>query len=113
MAANDGYLDDENRDTPDWIELRNPNSFPVSAAGYRLRDSGNLWTIPDGTTIAAGGHLRIFASGKDRRDPSRNLHTNFSLSADGIPRQPNPGNRQQRRRSARTAHRISPHGPDR
>jgi hypothetical protein len=83
MAANDGYLDDENRDTPDWIELRNPNSFPVSAAGYRLRDSGSLWTIPDGTTVGAGGYLRIFASGKDRRDPTRNLHTDFSLRSDG------------------------------
>lgn len=83
MAANDGFLADENGDTPDWLELRNPNAFSVSAGGWRLRDSGSDWVIPASTIITGNGYLRIFASGKDRTDPTRNLHTNFSLSADG------------------------------
>ena len=83
MAANDGFLADENGDSPDWLEIHNPNAFSVSAGGWRLRDSGSDWVIPANTIIQGNGHLRIFASGKDRSDPSRNLHTNFSLSADG------------------------------
>jgi hypothetical protein len=84
MAANDGYLDDENGDTPDWIELRNPNSFSISIAGYRLRDGGGSdWAFPANTFLAGNSYLRVFASGKDRTNPVQNLHTNFSLSADG------------------------------
>ncbi len=84
MAANDGYLDDENGDTPDWIELRNPNAFTISVEGYRLRDGGGSdWVFPAQTFITGGGYLRVFASNKDRTNPALNLHTNFSLNADG------------------------------
>lgn len=84
MAANDGYLDDENGDTPDWIELRNPNAFTISVEGYRLRDGGGSdWVFPAQTFITGGGYLRVFASNKDRTNPAQNLHTNFSLDADG------------------------------
>lgn len=84
MAANDGYLDDENGDTPDWIEIRNPNAFAISMAGYRLRDGGGSdWAFPAGTFLAGNGHLRVFSSGKDRTNPAQNLHTNFSLNSDG------------------------------
>ncbi len=84
MAANDGYLEDENGDTPDWIEIRNPNAFAISLAGYRLRDGGGSdWAFPAATFVGGNGHLRVFASGKDRTNPAQNLHTNFSLSADG------------------------------
>ena len=83
MAANDGFLADENGDTPDWIELRNTNATPLDMAGYRLRDSGADWVFPAGVIIPPGGYLRVFASGKDRRMPGSNLHTDFSLSSDG------------------------------
>ncbi len=84
MAANDGVLLDEDGDTPDWIELRNPNAFSVGAAGYRLRDGGGSdWVIPAGVFISANGHLRLFASGENRTNPSANLHTNFSLGGGG------------------------------
>lgn len=84
MAANDGYLADENRDTPDWIELRNPNASALPVSGYHLRDGGGSdWVIPPGVTIAAGGYLRIFASGKNRAVAGQNLHTDFSLGSDG------------------------------
>lgn len=84
MAANDGYLADENRDSPDWIELRNLNAAALSVAGYHLRDGGGSdWVIPAGVTIPAGGYLRIFASGKNRAVAGQNLHTDFSLGSDG------------------------------
>ncbi|GAA1439090.1 lamin tail domain-containing protein [Leifsonia poae] len=41
----------------DWIELTNTGSTRVDASGYILRDNDDThaFTIPDGTTIAAGG----------------------------------------------------------
>ena len=35
------------------------------------------------TTIAPGGYIVVFASGKDRRTPGSELHTSFSLAAAG------------------------------
>jgi hypothetical protein len=34
-------------------------------------------------TIPAGGYLVVYASDKNRRDPTKELHTNFSLEANG------------------------------
>lgn len=50
---------------PDWIELYNPNSTPVTIGGYKLYDGGgNQGTkpkleIPAGTTIPANGFVVI------------------------------------------------------
>src|SRR4030095_7725246 len=40
------------------------------------------WPMPS-ARIAAGGFLTIFASGKDRKDPRSELHTNFRLDTTG------------------------------
>lgn len=85
QASNDSVLADDDGDFSDWIELHNPDNFSVALAGYHLTDSAtNLrkWTFPD-VSLAPGGYLIVFASGKNRADPSRPLHTDFSLSADG------------------------------
>jgi hypothetical protein len=85
MAANDGGLADEEGEFSDWIEIHNPEVAPISLAGYHLTDNAaNLseWTIP-AITLNPGAYLVIFASGKDRTDPARRLHTDFQLSADG------------------------------
>src|SRR5262249_1202130 len=53
--------------------------------GYHLTDNtDNLskWTFP-AIDLGPGGYLVVFASGKNRTDPSRRLHTNFQLSAEG------------------------------
>jgi hypothetical protein len=79
-------LQDEDGDRPDWIELFNPAGDPVSLNGiYLTDDPENLtkWPIPN-VSLAGGGYLVIFASSKDRRPVNGdNLHTNFSLNANG------------------------------
>ena len=79
-------LTDEDGDTPDWIELYNPDGGSISLGGmYLTDDSTNLtkWLMPN-VSLGGGGYLVIFASSKDRRPTNGdNLHTNFSLSAGG------------------------------
>jgi len=85
MAANKSGLTDEDGDFSDWIEVCNPDSTPVSLAGYHLTDNAaNLgkWTFP-AVTLNPRGYMIIFASGKNRTDPAGRLHTSFKLSAGG------------------------------
>ncbi len=85
MAANTNGLTDEDGDYSDWIELHNPNSWTVNTAGLALTNEITLpdkWLLPI-HAIPPGGYLVIFASGKNRALPGRQLHTNFSLTAAG------------------------------
>src|SRR5688572_4116800 len=85
MAANSKSLADDEGTFSDWIELHNPDSSPVSLAGWFLTDAaGNRtkWELP-AVTLAPGGYMVVFASNKNRRDPNAPLHTNFALSAGG------------------------------
>ena len=81
-----GTLADEDDDTPDWVELFNPDAAAADLGGLYLTDdfdSPTKWQFPD-VSIPAGGYLVVFASSKDRiPTDGSNLHTNFSLSADG------------------------------
>lgn len=85
VADNDGsYLDSEG-EASDWIELHNSGAIPASTDGLYLTDrASNLtkWFLPD-ILIPAGGYTTVFASGKDRRNPLLELHTNFSLAGSG------------------------------
>ncbi|HUF60955.1 MAG TPA: CotH kinase family protein [Verrucomicrobiales bacterium] len=75
---------DSDGDAVDWIEIHNPGPAELQLGGYYLTDSAEFpdqWRIPD-QTLAAGGHLLIFASGKDRVD-SGELHANFRLEENG------------------------------
>lgn len=85
MAANTTTLADDDGHFSDWIELSNPGSEPASLAGWYLTDNRanrTKWAFP-AVTIPGGGFLVVFASGKDRRDPARTLHTSFRLDAGG------------------------------
>ena len=67
------------------IEVFNPDAIPVNLAGWYLTDSATnktKWPFP-AVTIATGGHLIVWASNEDRRDPTEPLHTNFVLDANG------------------------------
>ncbi len=84
MAANLRTLADRDRDYSDWIELYNAGAAPMNLEGWFLTDNRtNLkkWRFP-ATTLAAGEFLVVFASGKDRRAPGAELHTNFKLDAE-------------------------------
>jgi len=85
VADNDGSYLDSDGEASDWIELSNSGASAISTDGLYLTDNASdltQWMLPD-VTIPAGGYLVIFASGKDRKDPQGDLHTNFSLSAGG------------------------------
>ena len=85
MAVNKKTLLDEDGDSSDWIEIHNPSAQPLSLAGYRLTDNPDKpakWVFPD-VSIPPSGYLVVFASGKDRRDPQKPLHTNFKLDGSG------------------------------
>ncbi len=78
-------LMDEDGDTPDWVELHNPDGGSVSLNGWYLTDDPlNLtkWQFPN-VSIAGNGFVVVFASSKNRTPTSGNLHTNFSLGANG------------------------------
>lgn len=85
MASNQDFLEDEDGNHPDWIELYNSDSAAYDLEGHFLTDDpDNLdkWMFP-AVSIPSGGHLLVFASEKDRSDARGELHTNFRLDGDG------------------------------
>lgn len=81
-AANAGGIADNYGDYEDWIELYNSGGAAVDLSGYFLSDDElepMKWEIPAGTTIAAGGHLLIYASNRDE-SVGGNLHTSFKIT---------------------------------
>ena len=85
VAVNANSLLDEDRDSSDWIELYNGSDTDIDLAGWYLTDDASAlskWPFP-AVTLPAGRYLVVFASGKDRRRPESELHTNFKLDGDG------------------------------
>lgn len=85
MAVNDSGLDDEDRDEEDWIEIHNTGGGTVDLEGWYLTDDADTltkWAFPK-VTLASDAYLIVFASGKNRREPSGVLHTNFKLNGSG------------------------------
>jgi hypothetical protein len=85
MAANNTGEKDEDGDFSDWIEIYNPDTQPVSLAGWFLGNNPQIpaaWRFPN-VTVAGQGFLLVFASGKNRIDPKSKLHANFKLNSDG------------------------------
>ena len=90
MANNLSSVDvDEDTQHEDWIEIQNNGSSAASLNGWYLTDdAGELrkWQFPVGApavSVAAGGRLVVWASGKNRRAVATKLHTNFKLSSQG------------------------------
>ncbi|MEN8155845.1 MAG: lamin tail domain-containing protein [Bacteroidota bacterium] len=85
MPLNDSVLQDEDGEYVDWIELYNAGPSVESLLDWSLTDdaeSPGKWVFPD-VTLEAGAYMLVFASGKDRRIPGEELHTNFSLKGSG------------------------------
>ena len=88
LASNDSSLLDGDGNSSDWIEIHNPTDAAIDLAGWHLTDDSNeldKWTFP-ATTLESQEYLVVFASGQlteDYVDPDGNLHTDFSLNADG------------------------------
>ncbi|MBM3846071.1 MAG: hypothetical protein FJ405_07290 [Verrucomicrobia bacterium] len=85
LSDNQGGLNDEEGRSPDWVEIANTNAYSLNLEGYGLTDdpsSSPSWFFPR-IKIRPHGFLIVFASGDDRRDPTRPLHAPFRLSAEG------------------------------
>jgi len=85
MAANSSTLVDENGDTSDWIEIHNPTELTLNLDGWYLTDDPDdltKWEFP-AYALAPDAYLLVFASGKDRTNPTAKLHTNFQLDSQG------------------------------
>ena len=85
LASNDRSLFDEDGEDSDYIEIANIGDEDMSLDRYYLTDDPeNLrkWRFPD-APLPIGDFLIVFASNKDRNDPSSQLHTNFRLSSRG------------------------------
>ncbi len=75
---------DAQGDTPDWVEIYNPDAAPLDLTGYRLlhRAAGAVsaveWAFPAGS-LPAGGYRVIFASGKNTTLAGGEWHCGFTL----------------------------------
>lgn len=85
MAANAKTLADEDREYSDWLELYNADTTAVDLGGWVLTDSTDPlkgWVFPS-TNLPPNSYLVVFASGKNRTVPGKELHTDFSLNDGG------------------------------
>lgn len=85
LAKNDTGIKDGYGNREDWLEIYNPNAYPVDLTGYHLTDDATAlskWPFPS-IMIPAGGYLIVFASGTSGTDPEGNPHANFKLSGKG------------------------------
>lgn len=78
-------LADEDGEAVDWIEVVNDGVEAVDLGGYGLSDDPAAplkWVFPS-RMLAAGGRVVVFASGKNRRPATGELHANFALEQAG------------------------------
>ena len=83
VTDNKRSLTDAEGNSPDWIEIWNVSGESGDLEGYYLTDDPAnpvKWQLP-AVSFNARGYVVVFASGKDRRDPEAQLHTNFKLDS--------------------------------
>ncbi len=87
MAKNLTTITDNFGEYEDWIEIYNPNNYPVNMSGYYMSDNPevrNRWVIPssfpDSVTIPAQSWMLYYCDGDNNQGV---LHANFSLSNGG------------------------------
>lgn len=82
MASNKDTLEDENGESPDWLEIFNPSDVDVDLEGWTVSDN---WGEPDKHTlgaleIPAGGFVLLYAGGTPEVGDA---HLGFKLGAAG------------------------------
>ncbi|MBN2313542.1 MAG: lamin tail domain-containing protein, partial [Sedimentisphaerales bacterium] len=85
LARNDSLTErrflDEDWYKHGWIELYNPSDRPMSLDDYYLSDRSEdlqKWAFPD-VIIEPHEYLLVWTSGKDRSEPTGELHASFNL----------------------------------
>jgi len=67
QASNTEFID-EDKDTPDWIEIYNYSTDEINLEGWSLTDNidnDTHWTFPN-TLLQSGEYMYLWASGKNR-----------------------------------------------
>lgn len=85
MSVNTNTLTDFDGDYSDWIEIYNNGTTSVNLMDYYITDkNSNLtkWKFPN-ITIAPQQYMIVWASGKNVVYNNGEIHTNFSISAEG------------------------------
>jgi len=87
LSANQNGITDNVGELEDWIEIYNPNNFPVNLSGYYFSDDPevrNKWVVsssfPDSVTVPANGWLLFWADADVEQGV---LHADFRLSNNG------------------------------
>jgi hypothetical protein len=72
-------------DTPDWFELLNLGTDTADLSGCWLTDDtpSHACEIPDGTTLAPGAFLLVWANGLTGANPDGSLNVSFGLGKKG------------------------------
>ncbi len=68
VSSSNSSFDDEDGDSPDWIELYNNSNTTVDLTGWSITDDSLIpakWIFP-ATSLAPNSYLQIWASDKDR-----------------------------------------------
>lgn len=82
MAGNDFTIADAYEEYDDWLEIYNPDTYPVWLGNKYLTDNLTLaekWLMPD-SILAPGAFILIWA---DDQGWQGSVHANFKLSKDG------------------------------
>lgn len=83
LARNENGIKDEDGERLDWIEIHNDSGYALNLGGYSLTDESLLlskWSFPS-LVLGVDERVIVWASAKNRT--SGELHTNFTLDADG------------------------------
>ncbi|WP_218933932.1 CotH kinase family protein [Rubripirellula lacrimiformis] len=85
MADNDSVIEDpdEAGAFEDWVEIFNPGTQAIDLSGMSMTDDltdPTQWQFADGSTIAAGGYLIVWADGDTDQGDN---HATFKLSSGG------------------------------
>ncbi|MEE2888426.1 MAG: lamin tail domain-containing protein, partial [Planctomycetota bacterium] len=83
LADNDQGDVDKKGENEDWVELINTGSVAYDLTGHYLSDDihdRKQWPFPAGTSIPAGGFLRVWCDNEPADGP---LHATFKLSDGG------------------------------
>jgi len=86
MSKNTNTLQNNEGESPDWIEIYNPSNVSINLLGYHLSDDPNhltKWKFPS-ITVLPEHYFIVFASGEESTENGE-IATNFKLSSFGEP----------------------------
>jgi hypothetical protein len=81
VSSNSTTINDEDGDSPDWIEIHNASNEPIDLLDYGLSDDNEnpyKWKFPS-IQIAPDSYSIIFASNKDRSDLIKSWDAIFDI----------------------------------